>query len=207
LAGVVSPIRQPLRGEKPVKSALEPTAEEDYKALQKLNKKRSAAELEVRRAEAGEETRRAKEKLQKIDAEWEAFNAEFQPRFEKRIAKLTSAQKEAPTVKLNPRQEKEFQQAAAKYIQQTKTPEQALEYLAGDLYAKENTTEANRFKRGLSPDQMEIVNRKIAELKQYEARGNVSLSRRNAEQKLRRAELAQNEEAIAAAQEELKKIA
>lgn len=206
LAGIVSPIRQPLRGEKPVKSALEPTAEEDYKALQKLNKKRSAAELEVRRAEAGEETRRAKEKLQKIDAEWEAFNSEFQPRFEKRIAKLTSAQKEAPTVKLNPRQEKEFQQAAAKYIQQTKTPEQALEYLAGDLYAKENTTEANRFKRGLSPDQMEIVNRKIAELKQYEARGNVSLSRRNAEQKLRRAELAQNEEAIAAAQEELKKI-
>ena len=135
LAGVVSPIRQPLRGEKPVEPALE-----------------------------------------------------------------------APAVKLNPRQEKEFQQAAAKYIQQTKTPEQALEYLAGDLYAKENTTEANRFKRGLSPDQMEIVNRKIAELKQYEARGNVSLSRRNAEQKLRRAELAQNEEAIAAAQEELKKI-
>jgi hypothetical protein len=135
LAGIVSPIRQPLRGKKPVEPALA-----------------------------------------------------------------------TPAVKLNPRQEKEFQQAAAKYIQQTKTPEQALEYLAGDLYAKENTTEANRFKRGLSPDQMEIVNRKIAELKQYEARGNVSLSRRNAEQKLRRAELAQNEEAIAAAQEEIKKI-
>jgi len=113
---------------------------------------------------------------------------------------------ETPAVELNPRQEKEFQQAAAKYIQQTKSPEQALEYLAGDLYARENLTQANRFKRGLSPEQMEIVNRKIAELKQYEARGNVSLSRRNAEQKLRRAELAQNEEAIAAAQEELKKI-
>jgi len=113
---------------------------------------------------------------------------------------------ETPAVALNARQEKEFQDAAAKYIQQTKTPQQALEYLAGDLYARENLTQANRFKRGLSPDQMEIVNRKIAELKQYEARGNVSLSRRNAEQKLRRAELAQNEEAIAAAQEELKKI-
>ena len=135
LASVVSPIRQPLRGEKPVEPALE-----------------------------------------------------------------------APAVKLNPRQEKEFQQAAAKYIQQTKTPEQALEYLAGDLYARENLTEANRFKRGLSPDQMEIVNRKIAELKQYEARGKISLSRRDAEQRLRRAELAQNEEAIAAAQEEIKKI-
>lgn len=135
LASVVSPIRQPLRGEKPVKPALE-----------------------------------------------------------------------APAVKLNPRQEKEFQQAAADYIGKTKSPDQALEYLAGDLYAKENTTKANQFKRGLSPDQMEIVNRKIAELKQYEARGKVSLSRRNAEQKLRRAELAQNEKAIAAAQEELKKI-
>jgi hypothetical protein len=140
LAGVVSPIRQPLRGEKPVKSALEPTAEEDYKALQKLNKKRSAAELEVKRAETGEETRRAKEKLQKIDAEWEAFETEYRPRADKRIAKLTKdLPKEATAVKLNSRQEKEFQEAAAKYIQQTKTPEQALEYLAGDLYAKENS--------------------------------------------------------------------
>lgn len=113
---------------------------------------------------------------------------------------------ETPAVKLDPRQEKAFQKAAAKYIQQTKSPEQALEYLAGDLYAGENTVQANNFMRGLAPEQQEIVNRKIAELKQYEARGKVSLSRRNAEQKLRRAELAQNEKAIAAAQEELKKI-
>jgi hypothetical protein len=135
LAGVVSPIRQPLRGEKPVEPALT-----------------------------------------------------------------------TPAVKLSPSEEKRFQKAAAKYIQQTKTPEQALEYLAGDLYAGENSVSANNFKRGLAPDQLEIVNRKIAELKQYEARGKISLSRRNAEQKLRRAELAQNEEAIAAAQEEIKKI-
>lgn len=113
---------------------------------------------------------------------------------------------ETPAVKLDPRQEKAFQKAAAEYIGQTKSPQQALEYLAGDLYAKENTTRANSFMRGLAPEQQEIVNRKIAELKQYEARGKVSLSRRNAEQKLRRAELAQNEEAIAAAQAELKKI-
>lgn len=135
LAGIVSPIRQPLRGEKPVEPALT-----------------------------------------------------------------------TPAVKLSPSQEKSFQKAAAKYIQQTKTPEQALEYLAGDLYAGENSVSANNFKRGLSPDQMEIVNRKIAELKQYEARGKVSLSRRNAEQKLRRAEAEQNEKAIAAAQKELSKI-
>jgi len=135
LAGVVSPIRQPLRGEKPVEPALT-----------------------------------------------------------------------TPAVKLSPSQEESFQKAAAKYIQQTKTPEQALEYLAGDLYAGENSVSANNFKRGLSPDQMEIVNRKIAELKQYEARGKVSLSRRNAEQKLRRAEAEQNEKAIAAAQKELSKI-
>jgi hypothetical protein len=135
LAGIVSPIRQPLRGEKPVKSALT-----------------------------------------------------------------------TPAVKLSPSQEESFQKAAAKYIQQTKTPEQALEYLAGDLYAKENSVNANNFKRGLSPDQMEIVNRKIAQLKQYEARGKISLSRRTAEQDLRRAELAQNEKAISAAQEKIKKI-
>jgi hypothetical protein len=135
LAGVVSPIRQPLRGEKPVKPALT-----------------------------------------------------------------------TPAVKLSPSQEESFQKAAAKYIQQTKTPEQALEYLAGDLYAGENSVSANNFKRGLSPDQMEIVNRKIAELKQYEARGKISLSRRTAEQDLRRAELAQNEKAISAAQEKIKKI-
>lgn len=135
LAGVVSPIRQPLRGEKPVEPALT-----------------------------------------------------------------------TPAVKLSPSQEESFQKAAAKYIQQTKTPEQALEYLAGDLYAKENSVNANNFKRGLSPDQMEIVNRKIAQLKQYEARGKISLSRRTAEQDLRRAELAQNEKAISAAQEKIKKI-
>lgn len=135
LAGVVSPIRQPLRGEKPVEPALA-----------------------------------------------------------------------TPAVKLSPSQEESFQKAAAKYIQQTKTPEQALEYLAGDLYAKENSVNANNFKRGLSPDQMEIVNRKIAQLKQYEARGKISLSRRTAEQDLRRAELAQNEKAISAAQEKIKKI-
>jgi hypothetical protein len=135
LAGVVSPIRQPLRGEKPVEPALT-----------------------------------------------------------------------TPAVKLSPSEEKRFQKAAAKYIQQTKTPEQALEYLAGDLYAGENSVSANNFKRGLAPDQLEIVNRKIAELKQYEARGKISLSRRAAEQDLRRAELAQNEEAIAAAQEEIREI-
>ena len=67
-----------------------PTAEEDNKAIAKLAKRRKAAELEVRRAQTSEETKKAKEKLKKIDNEWDAFNAEFESRFETRVAALTS---------------------------------------------------------------------------------------------------------------------
>ena len=94
------PNAQPIAGEQAVSAPLkeEPTAEEDKKTLYNLNKKRKVAELEVKRAEAGEEARKAKEKLQKIDDEWDAFNAEAQPRSEARIADLTG-QSEKPLSK------------------------------------------------------------------------------------------------------------
>jgi hypothetical protein len=79
-----------LRDRETVQSgALEPTAEEDFNTLKKLTKRRNDAERVARRAETGEETRKAKEKLQKIDDEIDAFNAESKSRRDRRIAELT----------------------------------------------------------------------------------------------------------------------
>jgi hypothetical protein len=80
---VVAPVAEEVK-------LIEPTAEEDRKTLDRLNKKRKAIELEIRRAQTSEETRKAKEKLQKTDAEFDAFNAKAQPRADKRIAALTA---------------------------------------------------------------------------------------------------------------------
>ena len=76
-------------GETVQSGALEPTAEEDFNTLKKLTKRRNDAERVARRAETGEETRKAKEKLQKIDDEIDAFNAESKSRRDRRIAELT----------------------------------------------------------------------------------------------------------------------
>jgi len=69
--------------------ALEPTAEQDLQTLKKLEKRRNAADLKVRKAQTSEETRKAKEQLQKIDDEWDAFTKESKSRRDKRIAELT----------------------------------------------------------------------------------------------------------------------
>ena len=73
----------------PTTTSVEPTAEEDLQTLKKLEKRRNAADLKVKRAQTSEETRKAKELLQKIDDEWDAFTKESQPRRDKRIAELT----------------------------------------------------------------------------------------------------------------------
>jgi hypothetical protein len=73
----------------PTTTSVEPTAEEDLQTLKKLEKRRNAADLKVRRAQTSEETKKAKELLQKIDGEWDAFTKESQSRRDKRIAELT----------------------------------------------------------------------------------------------------------------------
>ena len=73
----------------PTTTSVEPTAEEDLQTLKKLEKRRNAADLKVKRAQTSEETRKAKELLQKIDDEWDAFTKESQPRRDKRVAELT----------------------------------------------------------------------------------------------------------------------
>lgn len=111
-----------------------------------------------------------------------------------------------PSTTLNKRQEKEFKDAAAKYIQQTNSPQQALDYLAGDLYAKENTTIAKRFKRGLNPEQLAYVEAKIQELKQMGRRGNIAVERMNRRQDIERARQAENPEKVAELEAELKEF-
>ena len=73
----------------PTTTSVEPTAEEDLQTLKELEKRRNAADLKVKRAQTSEETIKAKELLQKIDDEWDAFTKESQPRRDKRIAELT----------------------------------------------------------------------------------------------------------------------
>ena len=93
----------PVDGEGNVPSALEPTAEEDFATQKRLIAKVNRARKEVARAEAGEESRKAKAKLEKADAEYEAFEAEARPRADARIAKLTGQTPVVKTPKAKPK--------------------------------------------------------------------------------------------------------
>jgi hypothetical protein len=75
-------------GEEPSGTALEPTAEEDIAEQKRLLRRRTDAERVVRRAQTSEESRKAKEKLQKVDDEIDAFRAGADPRADKRVAEI-----------------------------------------------------------------------------------------------------------------------
>lgn len=127
-------------------------------------------------------------------------------------AKEELAKRQAPTVSipteptkpLNARQDKEFRDAASRYIGQTESPQQALDYLAGDLYAKENLKFANRFLRGLDKEQREYVETKMQELKNLQRRGTIAVERMNKRQAIERARQAEDPEKIAELEAELK---
>lgn len=98
---------------------------------------------------------------------------------------------------LNPRQLKEYNDAKAQYLTNIVDPsvtainrkygapkgdplQLALDSLANDLYAKENTKVANRFFRGLPDIQKAYVEDKIASYKQQEKRGETEIARLDA---------------------------
>jgi hypothetical protein len=101
------------------------TAEEDFKTIQRLDRKRKAAELEVRRAQNSEENKKAKEKLQKIDDEWNTYNAKAEPIRHQRIEALT-----------NPMQQM-TQQLAPEEQQQEVVEQPPLRPMAEDLVSQE----------------------------------------------------------------------
>jgi len=74
---------------------------------------------------------------------------------------------------LNKRHIKEYKDAAANYLEKANyIGQRALENVAGDLYAKENLTEAKRFYRGLSDAQKKFVDNFTEKtLKKWERRG------------------------------------
>jgi hypothetical protein len=69
--------------------ALEPTAEEDYKTLQRLTRRIKDAERAERRSEDLSENSKAKIALRKANAEFEAFAKESEPRRARRFKELT----------------------------------------------------------------------------------------------------------------------
>jgi len=69
--------------------ALEPTAEQDYKTLQRLTRRIKDAERAERRSEDLSENSKAKIALRKANAEFEAFAKESEPRRARRFKELT----------------------------------------------------------------------------------------------------------------------
>ena len=73
----------------------ETTAEEDLKTLKKLDVRRKTVETKLRKTEVGSETeKKLKEQLQKIDDEWSTYEAEAEPKRQKRIEALTNLPKD-----------------------------------------------------------------------------------------------------------------
>ena len=83
---------------------------------------------------------------------------------------------------------KGFDEAAASYIEKTKSPEEALKWLAGDLYAKENRTIANRFYKGLDANQRAVVDSHIQSFREQERRTDVESKRLEAQKGIRKAQ-------------------
>lgn len=190
----------PIARKERVAGALEPTAEEDFATQKKLIAKVNRAIKAERRAEDLSENSKEKIALRKAKAEYEAFEAEARPRADARIAKLTAGNEElrktldakskkAPVAgALNERQQSEFEDAAGNYLVATKgKPEDTLRYVAADLYAKDNLTQAKRFFRGLSPEQQDVVTTEINRLRGIERKSDTFMEWSNAQQKLRKA--------------------
>ena len=197
--GMVTPVsafEQPARREVPIDTALEPTPEQDIAEQKRLMRKRTDAEREVRRAQTSEETRKAQEKLDKVRAELDAFSQEANPRADKRIQELLAGSEarqkryEEFTAELDAKKAKPpakgFDEAAASYIEKTNTPEEALKWLAGDLYAKENLKLANRFYKGLDAKQRAVVDAQIQEFKEQERRTDVETKRLDIQKGIRK---------------------
>lgn len=82
---------------------------------------------------------------------------------------------------------KEFDKAASFYIEKTNTPEDALRYLAGDLYTKENTKIAKQFYAGLDPQQRAIVDSQVEVFRGQESRSKIETQRTEAQKGIRKA--------------------
>lgn len=111
---------------------------------------------------------------------------------------------EKPATPLEGRQLREYKNAANNYLEKANyVGQKALDNLAGDLYAKENTTEAKRFQKGLSPKNMAYVDAKVQELKTYQRQGTIAIKRKDARLKIERARQAENPELVAKLEKEL----
>ena len=82
---------------------------------------------------------------------------------------------------------KGFDEAAASYLEKTKSPEEALSWLAGDLYAKENTRVAKQFYTGLSPEQRAIVDGQVQVFRDQERRTKIESQRSEVQKNIRKA--------------------
>ena len=106
---------------------------------------------------------------------------------------------EPANTELNKRQQKEYKEAAANYLEKARyIGQRALENLAGDLYAGENNVDAKRFYRGLSEAQKGYIEKFTnSTLKKWERRGTAYNEARTKQQEAARAlqqELGQEEE-------------
>jgi hypothetical protein len=111
---------------------------------------------------------------------------------------------EKPAIPLDGRQLREYKDAAGFYLEKANyVGQKALNNLAGDLYAKENTTKAKRFQRGLSKAQRQYVESALQELKQYQRQGTIAIKRKDARLKIERARQAENPELVAKLEKEL----
>jgi phage baseplate assembly protein W len=81
---------------------------------------------------------------------------------------------------------KGFNEAASSYIEKTTSPEEALKWLAGDLYAKENSTVAKRFYNGLDADQRAFVDAQVQVFRGQEQRTKIETKRSEAQKNTRK---------------------
>jgi hypothetical protein len=111
---------------------------------------------------------------------------------------------ETPAQPLDGRQLREYKDAAGFYLEKANyVGQKALNNLAGDLYAGENTTKAKRFQRGLSAAQRQYVESALQELKQYQRQGTIAIKRKDARLKIERARQAENPELVAKLEKKL----
>lgn len=112
---------------------------------------------------------------------------------------------EEPLVKLTPAELKAYKAAAGDYLEQTNyMGDKALDFLAGDLYVKQNMKKANAFLKGLSPEQKASVEERVANLRGYERKGKIAVERMNKRQAIELARQQENPELIAKREKELR---
>jgi hypothetical protein len=93
-----------------------------------------------------------------------------------------------PSVKLNPRQVKEYRDAIGNYLEKANyIGAKALDAIAGDLHANDNLKDANRAYRGLSEEQKSYIAERTKELKKYTTRGSAYSKKQDKEVARRKA--------------------